>query len=333
MARVGQGGDGLKSSPVAKGGLRGILTILSFILLCLQASAATITYTYDNLNRLKKVDYGNGTYIEYSYDAAGNRLGLVSYSSGGGSSTTLPSVSTGSASSVGTNSATLNATVNPNGLSTTAWFEYGTTTSYGATTSSQSTGSGTGAVSVAQSPSSLTADTTYHFSTVAQNSVGTSYGTDQTFTTTSGTTTSVAIGYGRASFSFGASSGGTNPADQILTTWNNGTGTLNWSVSDNASWLGLSPQSGTDYGSVTVSADITGLSEGTYSATITISATGATSVDIPVTLTITNSSTLPEVLWTKQLGTSDSDYANALAIDSNGNTYIAGYTSGSLGRE
>ena len=38
--------------------------------------AATITYTYDYLNRLTKVDYGNGDTIEYTYDAAGNRLTL-----------------------------------------------------------------------------------------------------------------------------------------------------------------------------------------------------------------------------------------------------------------
>src|SRR3972149_7792610 len=39
--------------------------------------AATITYTYDNLNRLTKVDYGNGTTTEYTYDAAGNRITLL----------------------------------------------------------------------------------------------------------------------------------------------------------------------------------------------------------------------------------------------------------------
>lgn len=40
--------------------------------------AATIIYTYDSLNRLTAVDYGNGAAITYTYDAAGNRLTLVS---------------------------------------------------------------------------------------------------------------------------------------------------------------------------------------------------------------------------------------------------------------
>jgi YD repeat-containing protein len=36
--------------------------------------AAGISYNYDSLNRLTNVDYGNGSVISYTYDAAGNRL-------------------------------------------------------------------------------------------------------------------------------------------------------------------------------------------------------------------------------------------------------------------
>jgi YD repeat-containing protein len=38
------------------------------------AIAGTAQYTYDNLNRLVQVQYDDGTTIQYSYDAAGNRL-------------------------------------------------------------------------------------------------------------------------------------------------------------------------------------------------------------------------------------------------------------------
>ncbi len=57
-----------------------ILISVSIILLTLRvtafptAFAETITYTYDNLNRVTKADYGNGKTITYTYDAAGNRL-------------------------------------------------------------------------------------------------------------------------------------------------------------------------------------------------------------------------------------------------------------------
>lgn len=51
------------------------LTIFLFCLLFpFYVDAGTISYTYDDLYRLIKVDYGNGETIEYTYDAAGNRL-------------------------------------------------------------------------------------------------------------------------------------------------------------------------------------------------------------------------------------------------------------------
>jgi hypothetical protein len=96
------------------------------------------------------------------------------------------------------------------------------------------------------------------------------------------------IGYNPISFSFTATQGGSNPSNKTLSISNTGGGTLNWSVSDNATWLGLSPTSGTNSGTVTVSVNIAGLTAGTYNTTITITATGATNspVNIPVTLTI-----------------------------------------------
>jgi len=96
----------------------------------------------------------------------------------------LPTLTTNSATSVSSDSATLNGIVNPNGVSTTYYFEYGTTTSYGTSTTSTSAGSGTSAVSVSASISDLTSDTTYHYRLAAVNSMGTSYGDDKTFSTT-----------------------------------------------------------------------------------------------------------------------------------------------------
>jgi hypothetical protein len=95
----------------------------------------------------------------------------------------VPTAVTGTADSIGKTSATIHGTVTPNGLTTTWWFEYGTTTSYGSKTSSQSAGSGTGSVAVAKSISGLRTATTYHFRVVAENSSGRTNGADQTFST------------------------------------------------------------------------------------------------------------------------------------------------------
>ncbi len=51
-----------------------IIGVLFCLFISMSAFAATVHYTYDNLNRLTKVEYDNGTVIKYTYDAAGNRL-------------------------------------------------------------------------------------------------------------------------------------------------------------------------------------------------------------------------------------------------------------------
>ncbi len=79
--------------------------------------------------------------------------------------------------------ATLNGSVDPNGVATTAYFQYGTTTNYGSTTTSQNIGTGSTGVAVSQRLTGLLQNRTYHFRIVATNSRGTSYGADRTFTT------------------------------------------------------------------------------------------------------------------------------------------------------
>ena len=94
-----------------------------------------------------------------------------------------PEVTTGTATGVGTNSATLNGVVNPNGLSTTAKFLYGTTTNYGSVTNVSGTLSGTNMTNVSVGLTGLSAGTTYHYTLVATNSGGSAQGADKSFTT------------------------------------------------------------------------------------------------------------------------------------------------------
>ncbi|MBK9356356.1 MAG: hypothetical protein IPN08_03035 [Bacteroidales bacterium] len=93
-----------------------------------------------------------------------------------------PTVTTLAATAVAAPNATLNGTVNPNGLATTYYFQWGTSTSYTNTTTTTSAGSGTSAVAVSANITGLVAGTTYYFRLVATNSDGTAYGTDLSFT-------------------------------------------------------------------------------------------------------------------------------------------------------
>ena len=92
-----------------------------------------------------------------------------------------PTVVTLAATAITGSSATLNGTVNPNGLSTTYYFQWGTTNAYGNTTTSTSAGSGSGNVSVSAGITGLSAGTTYHFRLVGVNADGTTNGSDMTF--------------------------------------------------------------------------------------------------------------------------------------------------------
>ena len=95
----------------------------------------------------------------------------------------VPAVVTKPASSIRDTTAQLNGTVNPNGLATTTYFEYGTSASYGTRTAVKSAGSGTSARSISAGVAGLAGATTYHYRLVATSTAGTTAGADQTFTT------------------------------------------------------------------------------------------------------------------------------------------------------
>jgi hypothetical protein len=98
-----------------------------------------------------------------------------------------PTVVTGSASAVGNTSATLSATVDPNGFAVSeCYFQYGAGAKdvYSSRASCTSLpGSGTSAVPVSAPLSDLSEGTTYHYRIVAVGPAGTSVGRELTFAT------------------------------------------------------------------------------------------------------------------------------------------------------
>jgi DNA-binding beta-propeller fold protein YncE len=97
-----------------------------------------------------------------------------------------PAVVTEPAQDIGTDHATLEATLNAHHSPTTYFFEYGTTTSYGQRTPATDAdgGSEEKIVGLFRRVGSLSVGTTYHYRIVATNQVGTSHGDDQVLTTT-----------------------------------------------------------------------------------------------------------------------------------------------------
>lgn len=194
-----------------------------------------------------------GTYAFYCPVHPGQMKGTITVKG-----PAAPAVSTGTASAVGEAGATLNGTVNPSGLATTYYFEYGTTTAYGQKTTEASAGEGTSAVAKSATLNGLAAATVYHFRLVAKNAKGTTLGTDRSFTTTGppAATTGVATAVGDT----GATLKGTVNPHGLATTYffNYGTTTSYGQTTTEAA-------AGSGVAAVAASAPLSGLSpETTY---------------------------------------------------------------------
>jgi fibronectin type III domain protein/BACON domain-containing protein len=142
---------------------------------------------------------------------------------------------------------------------------------------------GSATISHTASTAGLTAGTYSGTATISGG--GTTKQVPITMTVTSGSATP-AIGLNPTSLGFAGTVGGTNPSAQTIGISNVGGGTLTWTTGDNATWLTLSPLSGTNTGAVTASVNLAGLLSGSYTATVTVTATGATAKTVPVTLTV-----------------------------------------------
>jgi hypothetical protein len=121
--------------------------------------------------------------------------------------------------------------------------------------------------------------------------------------------------------SFQAVQGGASPSSQILNVLKNNDHTVSWSSKDNATWLIVSPTTGsiTNSAQISVSVNPAGLAAGTYAATVMVTATKGGSISVPVTFTVTSGST------TGLKSTSSSVGTVTLTWDPSTVTNLAGY--------
>ena len=259
------------------------------------AGGTTVTITGTNLTGASEVKFGANAATGVKAESptqvtatspAGSGTVHVTVSTPGGTSATsaadeytyipAPTVETKPASSVTQTSATLNATVNPNGGEVSECrLEYGTTTSYGSSAPcTPSPGPGTSPVAVSASVTGLIVNTTYHFRISATNPGGTSKGSDQTFATLPNSPTVVTGSASALTQTSATLSATVNPNGGEVKACSFEYGTTT-SYGSSASCSSL-PGSGSS--PVAVSASVTGLSnKTTYHFRISATNAGATS--------------------------------------------------------
>ncbi len=148
---------------------------------------------------------------------------LAACGGGGGDSSAPPTpvVVTGSATGITNNGATLNGTVNPNGLATEAWFEWGTSATLATfdNTTKQAFAAGTTVQSVSASIPGLTFGTTYYFRMVASNSTGVSKGAIGNFSTSTQRPTVTTLAADNLAATSATLRGGVNPNSLDTQAW------------------------------------------------------------------------------------------------------------------
>ncbi len=112
---------------------------------------------------------------------------ILSFKTAGPASQGAPAATTTNVSDIGTRTASVHGTVNPNGSETAYWFEYGTDSLLGSvltrSTERKQVGAGTTAFSVGAGLSGLNPRTTYYFRIAAENAQGVTYGARKSFKT------------------------------------------------------------------------------------------------------------------------------------------------------
>jgi phosphodiesterase/alkaline phosphatase D-like protein len=322
------------------------------------AGKTSVTITGTNFNEAAAVTFGTSSATSFEVTSptsitaiapAGTGTVEVSVTTSGGTSTGSgdqftyvppPTVETKPASPVTQTTATLNATVNPNGGEVSKCeFEYGTTTEYKSTPVSCSSlpGKGTTAVAVSASVTGLTANTTYHFRIVATNGTGTSEGSDETFKTLPEPPTVVTKAASSVAQTTATLNATVNPNGGSVSECKIEYGT-NTEYKSGAATCTSSPGSGES--AVTVSAEVAGLTANTtYHFRITATNAGGTSkgsdetfTTLPNAPTVVTGAALPLTQTTETLGATvnpnggnvtkcEFEYASTAYYEAHGKTY------------
>jgi kumamolisin len=169
-----------------------------------EAAGTQVTITGTNLTGAKEVKFGSTPAKSFKVESAstiiaeapaGKGIVAVTVTTTAGTSTstpadeytylTAPTVTTLPATQIKSGSASLNATVNPNGSEVTECrFEYGATMLLGSSAPCTGLpGSGTSAVEVSAPVTGLEANTTYYFRVLVRNAGGLGTGLEELFTT------------------------------------------------------------------------------------------------------------------------------------------------------
>jgi hypothetical protein len=221
----------------------------------------------------------------------GAAAGLLLVLAAPAAAATAPTAITGPVTAIGATIATLSGTVNPNGTSTTWYFEYGATTTYGTKTPVANAGAGTANIGVSANIGSLTGGTTYHYRIVATSTAGTTNGADGIFTTVSGPTVTTNAATGVSS-SAATLNGSVNPNGRATTYF------FDYGKDTNYGSKTAVTNAGSASSPVTVSAAIAGLQAGqTYHFRLEATSDAGTTLgnDLSFAATASTATTAPAV--------------------------------------